>query len=91
MAPNELETFLDAERAKARQTLLSLAPLAPDSIIYDVAWPRVLAKHVVRKTDVNQLAAQLRQANQLAFPDWERKKRVPQAHYKMQRIADLAV
>ena len=54
MAPNELETFLDAERAKARQTLLSLAPLAPDSIIYDVAWPRVLAKHVVRKTDVNR-------------------------------------
>jgi three-Cys-motif partner protein len=86
MAPNELEMFLETERAKAKHTLLSLAPLAPESIVYDAAWPRVLAKHVVRKPDVNRSAAQLRQANQLNFLDWEKSKRVPQGHYKMQRL-----
>jgi three-Cys-motif partner protein len=88
MAPNELETFLRAERAQAMHTLLSLAPIAPDSITYDAAWPRVLTRHVVRRPEVNQLAAELRQSNQLAFPNWEKGKRVPQAHYKMQRIAE---
>jgi hypothetical protein len=85
MAPNELETFLAAQRVAAEKTLLDLTPVSPHSLLYRDAWPRVLAKHVVRLPDVNQLAAKLRKDNRLSFPDWERGKRVPQSLYRMQR------
>jgi hypothetical protein len=48
-------------------------------------WPQVLAKHVVRLPDVNQIAARLRKEERLLFPDWEKKKRVPQAAYRLQK------
>jgi hypothetical protein len=45
----------------------------------------VLSKHVVRLPDVNTICADLRKKQQLLFPDWEARKRVPQDHYRTQR------
>jgi hypothetical protein len=85
MAPNELETSLAAEKVAAERILLDLTPVAPLSVVYDAAWPRVLAKHVVRLPEVNKIAARLRKEESLSFPEWEPGKRVPQSRYRMQR------
>jgi three-Cys-motif partner protein len=83
MAPNDLEAKLTAAKTGAEKTLLELTPLAPETAKYEDVWPRVLAKHVVRLPDVNQIAARLRKEQRIIFPDWEHGKRVPQPSYKM--------
>jgi hypothetical protein len=85
MAPNELEISLAVEKAAAERLLLGLTPIAPASEAYDAIWPRVLARHVVRLPDINQMAARLRKEGGLSFPDWEAGKRVPQPRYRMHR------
>ncbi len=85
MGPDDLTAFLEAERAAAVRTLLSLTPEPPNAICYQDLWPLVLARHVVRRTDVNQIAALLRKEGRLIFPDWEKGKRIPQPGYRTQR------
>jgi three-Cys-motif partner protein len=85
MGPDELVSFLEAQRAEAEKTLLQLTPKTPGSILYEKLWPQVLARHVVRLPDVNKMAATLRDAGTLLFPDWEKGKRVPQPRYRTQR------
>jgi three-Cys-motif partner protein len=85
MAPNELEQSLAASKVAAEQMLIELTPLAPAASIYGDVWPRILAKHVVRRPDVNQIGARLRKEGKIVFPDWEPKKRVPQPSYRLQR------
>jgi hypothetical protein len=87
MAPNELITFLQSQREEAERTLLELTLAMPGSILYDSLWPRVLARHVVRRPDVNQIGVHLRDNGRLLFPDWEKGKRVPQPHYRVQRVS----
>jgi three-Cys-motif partner protein len=85
MGPNELTSFLEAQRGEAAKSLLELTPQIPGSILWESLWPQVLARHVVRHPDVNQIAARLRSDERLIFPDWEKSKRVPQPHYRTQR------
>ena len=85
MGPDELTSFLQAERGEAEKTLLQLTPKTPGSILYEKLWPQVLARHVVRRPDVNKMAAALRDDGRLLFPDWEKGKRVPQPHNRTQR------
>src|ERR1700682_5589632 len=68
MSENEAEFFLKSEASKARDALIALAPDRSAPILYKDLWPQVLARQVVRKTAVNQLAAQLRKDNLLDFP-----------------------
>jgi hypothetical protein len=81
MSGNEAQDFMDAECAAARELLLALAPEEKAPIKYKDLWPQVLARHVVRRPTVNQIAADLRKKGLLVFPDWEEKKRVPQPEY----------
>lgn len=85
MGPDELTSFLAAERSAAETTLLELTPVQPDSVLYEDLWPAVLARHVVRRPEVNKIAARLRGEGVLLFRDWEKGKRVPQAGYRTQR------
>jgi three-Cys-motif partner protein len=85
MAPNDVSVFLQTEREEAEKTLLTLTPKEPSSIPYGKLWPQVLTRHVVRKPEVNKIAARLRDEQRLCFPEWESGKRVPQPHYKTQR------
>ena len=80
-----LEQKLAAAKIAAEQTLLDLTPVAPGAVEYGEVWPRVLAKHVVRVPDINQMASRLRKEGKLLFLDWEAGKRVPQANYRMQK------
>jgi three-Cys-motif partner protein len=85
MGPNEVAAFLDAEKKRAVVAILDLTPKSPDHIIYRKLWAAVLTRHVVRLTDVNALCGILRKREELVFPDWEPRKRVPQDHYRTQR------
>ncbi len=85
MGPDDLTAFQRGERAAAEQTLLKLTPEEPDAIRYGKLWPLVLAQNVVRRIDINAIAAQLRKDHRLIFPDWEKGKRVPQPQYRVQR------
>jgi three-Cys-motif partner protein len=87
MGPDDVTAFLESERVNAEKVLLALTPDEPASIPYQKLWPQVLARHVVRKPDVNKMASRLRDEHCLIFPDWEKGKRVPQPHYKTQRPA----
>ena len=64
---------------------MELTPRKPAAIRYDALWPEVLARHVVRRPQVNELAVELRKAQALEFPDWEKGKRVPQPSYRTWR------
>jgi hypothetical protein len=86
MGPDELTTFLQSQRGEAEKTFLELAPEAPGSVLYESLWPQVLARHVVRLPNVNQIGVRLRDEGQLLFPDWEKGKRVPQPHCRIQRV-----
>jgi three-Cys-motif partner protein len=85
MGPDELSRFLEEERGKAERSLIELSPKAPSYVRYEHLWPLVLARHVVKRSDVNRIAARLRQEGRLLFPDWEQSKRVPQSNYGVQR------
>jgi three-Cys-motif partner protein len=85
MGPDELNAFLANERQQAERALLELTPQKPAAIRYETLWPEVLARHVIRRPQVNELAVKLRKAQALEFPDWEKGKRVPQPSYRTWR------
>ena len=85
MGPDELSSFLQEQRQQAEEALAQLSPKPPASIPYEKLWPQILAHHVVRRPDVNEIAAQMRRSGRLFFPDWEKGKRVPQPRYRVQR------
>jgi three-Cys-motif partner protein len=85
MGPDDITRFQDSERSAAEQTLLKLTPEEPGAVRYDKLWPLVLARHVVRKTDVNRIVGRLRREEKLLIPDWEKGKKVPQPRYRIQR------
>ena len=85
MGPDELTTFLQSQLGQAERTFLELAPEAPSSVLYKSLWPQILARHVVRLPDVNQIGARLRGDGRVLFPNWEKGKRVPQPDYRLQR------
>jgi hypothetical protein len=86
MAPDrEALPLLEAERRAAENTLIAATPKAPDWAPYRDVWPRVLARCVVKKADVNAIAARLRKDGRLLFPNWEQHQRVPRDDTAMQR------
>jgi three-Cys-motif partner protein len=85
MGPDELNAFLARERQQAEASLLDLTPQKPAAIRYELLWPEVLARHVIRRPHVNKLAVELRELRRLEFPDWEKGKRVPQSGYRTWR------
>jgi hypothetical protein len=85
MGPDELNAFLAGERRRAERSLLELTPQKPAAIRFEALWPEVLARHVIRRPQVNELAVKLRNTHALEFPDWEKGKRVPQPSYRTWR------
>jgi hypothetical protein len=49
-----------------------LTPQKPASIRYEALWPEVLARHVIGRPQVNELAVNLRNSRALQFPDWDK-------------------
>jgi hypothetical protein len=68
MGPDELTRFLESQRGEAEKTFLELVPEAPGSVLYEFLWPQILPRHVIRRTDVNQIGARLREENASFFP-----------------------
>jgi hypothetical protein len=88
MSPEEDVTpFLEAELQRAQETMIALAPPRVSPMLYKDFWPLVLSRHVVRKPDVNKIAADLKKAGTLVFPNWEAGKRVPHPEYTFYRAS----
>jgi hypothetical protein len=85
MSGNEAKQFLDNERTNARETLLALTPAFPATVAYKDLWPKVLARHVITRPEVNKIGAALRKDGRIVFPGWEKGKRVPQPDYLVHR------
>lgn len=85
MAPDETLLDLPAELRRAEATLLSLIPLAPQTVAYGDIWPQVLSAHVVRRMHVGQLAALMKSKGQLKFEGWTPRKRTPDDDYRVSR------
>jgi three-Cys-motif partner protein len=85
MGPDTQLIDLQSELEAAKQNILALTPTEPNAIRYDQLWPQVLAHNIVRKVDVNKMSAKLRVDGKLVISDWEKHKRVPQGHYRLQR------
>lgn len=79
--------FLKRERDAARESLQSLAPASPTMVQFRTLAERVMVKHIVRHTDVRQLAGELRREGLLIFPRWpvDARKRVPEDDYPVCR------
>ena len=83
MAPDRAKRILEEEKAKAAALVRELVPKSPDHIQYERLWASVLAECIVRKPDVNAICGAMKKAGELASPDWEPGKRVPQDHYRV--------
>ena len=86
MAPSEMSALLKSESDAAELRILEIVKANTD-ILYEDLWPIVLSRNLIRRKDVNSIAARLRAEGKLAFPDWEPRKRVPQPHYRV-RLKD---
>ena len=84
MGPDEIEGRLEDEKRKAEAAIRHLVPKSPASIVYRKLWSTILLHHMVRKTDVNTICADMRKKEELLFPDWEARRRVPQDNYRVQ-------
>ncbi|MBR1090795.1 three-Cys-motif partner protein TcmP [Bradyrhizobium manausense] len=88
MSPeDDVTPFLAAERQRARETMIALAPARASPMLYKDLWPLVLSRHVVRKPDVNKIGADLKKEGTLVFPNWETGKRVPHPGYTVYRAS----
>ncbi|WP_304177466.1 hypothetical protein [Phenylobacterium aquaticum] len=85
LAPDDTEEYLAAELERAKLALVEATPLSPATTTFGVLWPRVLGRYVVRKTQLNQIASELKSAGVVEFLDWGPKKRVPDDSYRMTR------
>jgi three-Cys-motif partner protein len=86
MAPDRQLIDLQSEHEAATRSILELTPAQPNFIQYDQLWPQILARSVVTKVDVNKIVARLRKEYKLLIPDWEKRRKVPQDGYRLQRI-----
>src|SRR5262249_16379374 len=87
MTPDDMAWRLAEEKTRAAELVLALSPTAPGSIPYKALWANVLAKHAVRKPDVNKMCTEMKKSGALIFPDWAEgtRKRVPEDHDRVQR------
>lgn len=83
VAPDATQTFLEQERASGEHLLLQLIPVLPNYRPYGEVWPLVLAKHAIRKVDLDAFANRMRAEGMLLFPSWEPRKRKPKDEYKV--------
>lgn len=87
VAPDETRAFLDQERDAGEHLLLRSIPALPNYRTYGGAWPLVLAKHAIRKVELDAFAARMRLEGTLVFPDWEPRKRKPKDNYRVAKAA----
>lgn len=76
--------FLEDERQAAKQLLLQIAEAEP-GLMWKHVWPRLLAAHVIRRTDANKIAGALRKAGDIQFAGWVKGKQRPDDGYQMFR------
>ena len=86
MAPDRNKVFLAQECERAEAFLLKIVPTAGRGEAWGQIWPKVLARHVIRLSDLNKVANHHRKKGQLIFPTWPTgPKRVPDNDFPVLR------
>ncbi len=86
MAPNPNKAFLAEEKDKAEAFLLNVVPMTGRGEPWGRIWPIVLARHVIRLSELNKVANQHRKDGRLVFPTWPAgTKRVPDDDFPVLR------
>jgi three-Cys-motif partner protein len=86
MAPDLNKAFLTEEEEKAEAFLLDIVPMTGRGELWGRIWPTVLARHVIRLSDLNKVANQHRKDGRLVFPTWPvGPKRVPDDDFPVLR------
>jgi three-Cys-motif partner protein len=86
MAADPTDAFINGEAARALTMLQDLAPPAPATAVWGEIWPKILERCVVRKSQLNALAGNLRKSGQLKFVDWAPRRRSPEDNYRFHRV-----
>jgi hypothetical protein len=86
MAADPTDAFVSGEAARALAMLQDLAPASPATAVWGEIWPKILERCVVRKSQLNALAGNLRKSGQLKFVDWPPRKRSPEDNYRFHRV-----
>lgn len=79
--------WMAEQETAARAALFAATPMAPGTTTYGDLWPRILARHGVRKVRLGRMAAELRNSQDIEFLDWGFRKQVPDESYRMSRPA----
>ena len=91
MAPDPNKVFLTDQMEQARRLLLDTVPISGAGVAWGRVWPQILAKHVIRLTDLNKIANDARKSGHLHFPSWpSNQKKKPEDDYLVLR-SDAAV
>jgi three-Cys-motif partner protein len=69
--------FLEDQKQAAAENLLAVAAAQP-GILWEQTWPKLLADHVVRKTDLGRIAGRLHKERHLILSGLEKGRQVPQ-------------
>lgn len=82
MGPDRLTPDRNAERASASDDMIELVRAAPRGLRWKAIWPQLLARHLVKRSELNAIANELKKDGRLQFPDWpSTSKRKPEDDY----------
>lgn len=87
LGPDPIAAFLDDERRAAEASLIDMVR-SNGPITYGEIWPMILTRHAVRLTELNLIAARLRNQGILEFPEWTTRQRVPANENRVQLAGD---
>jgi len=77
VAPAPSAVLLERELKSAEASLIACLPSATSPSMWSSVWPQILERHVITRTQINEIANRLRLAGTVAFPDWAPRQRTP--------------
>jgi three-Cys-motif partner protein len=85
LGPDPIEAFLDRQRQEAEKTLMDILGRSKQ-MTWGKLWPLVLARHAVRRPELNAIAAKLKKEGKVAIPALRAPKRVPSDEFEIIRL-----
>lgn len=82
MGPDRISPNREAERSAAAERMVEMVHSSSRPLRWKDIWPTLLARHVVKLSELNAIANRHRKSGRLKFPDWPSgTKRKPEDHY----------
>ena len=82
---NVTEGILKSQKEEARQFILNAIPCKPNYMLYESLVLETAKRFIVKLPDVNKICNQLKKEGRIEFLNWEKGKKVPHSHYRVQK------